>query len=198
MTLRKFIIILVVPCMTLGGAALAQSEQTQSASEQSSGQSSQGMSAGQQASDQAKQAQGDAAENGGSAAQAGMIIKQQESSQVLASSIVGMAVQNGTGEKAEQIGDIADLILNESNQVVGVLIGVGGFLGIGEKYVGVPWSAVQVNPEKGTTIVELSRKQLEQAPAFATLAEQKEKQQRQQMKQKMQQQRQQQSQGMSG
>lgn len=201
------LIALIMPLsMMMGGAAVAQSQSGQSqpaddAKEQPSSHSSQGEISDQQAADEAGQNQasqggGDAAASEGTAEQAGMIIEKQQSSQMLASSIVGMTVQNGTGEKAQQIGDIADLILDENHQVVGVLIGVGGFLGIGEKYVGVPWSVVQVDPKAGTTVVEVSRKQLEQAPAYATLSEQKEQQQRQQMKQKMQQQRQQQSQNL--
>src|SRR5699024_2632551 len=70
-------------------------------------------------------------------------IEMQESSQVLASSLIGMSVQNQSSDEGEEIGTVNDLILNEQHQVVGIVVGVGGFLGIGEKNVGSTWNAVE-------------------------------------------------------
>ncbi|MEN2495061.1 MAG: hypothetical protein TECD_00975 [Hyphomicrobiaceae bacterium hypho_1] len=52
-------------------------------------------------------------------------------------------------------GDVEDLILNENNQIEGVIIGVGGFLGVGEKRIGVSYSALQFTDKDGKTIVSL-------------------------------------------
>lgn len=42
----------------------------------------------------------------------------------------------------ETLGDINNVILNEKGNVVAATIGVGGFLGIGEEDVGVPFDNI--------------------------------------------------------
>jgi hypothetical protein len=68
----------------------------------------------------------------------------QEPSDWLASSLIGRTVYN---EQEENLGNINDVIFGEDGQVVAILIGVGGFLGIGQKDVGVQFSALQFRPE---------------------------------------------------
>jgi len=66
-------------------------------------------------------------------------------------------------------GDVEDLILNENNQVEGVIIGIGGFLGVGEKRIGVRYSALQFDDKDGKTIVSLpqaSKDVLKNVPAY--------------------------------
>ena len=43
------------------------------------------------------------------------------------------------------------MVLNEKGDVVAVTIGVGGFLGLGEKDVGVPFDALEFRTEKDIT-----------------------------------------------
>src|ERR1700687_2244399 len=52
-----------------------------------------------------------------------------------ASKLIGVNVYNDNNEK---IGDIEELIVDKSGKVDNVVLGVGGFLGMGEHYVGVP------------------------------------------------------------
>jgi sporulation protein YlmC with PRC-barrel domain len=52
-----------------------------------------------------------------------------------ASKVIGINVYNETNEK---IGDIEELIVDKSGKVDNVVLGVGGFLGMGEHYVAVP------------------------------------------------------------
>lgn len=85
----------------------------------------------------------------GQAAQAPMsqeveFVTEQNPSDWLASSLIGRTVYN---EQEEDLGDISDVIFGEDGQVVAILIGVGGFLGIGEKDVGVQFSALQFRLE---------------------------------------------------
>lgn len=56
-----------------------------------------------------------------------------------AQALIGRNVKNRDGET---LGDINNVILNEKGNVVAVTIGVGGFLGIGEKDVGVPFDNI--------------------------------------------------------
>jgi sporulation protein YlmC with PRC-barrel domain len=43
-----------------------------------------------------------------------------------------------------KIGEIMDVLVARDGKVTALIIGVGGFLGIGEKDVAVPFNAVQV------------------------------------------------------
>lgn len=57
-----------------------------------------------------------------------------------ASKLVGVNVYNNSNEK---IGDINDIILDSSGRVANVVIGVGGFLGMGEHNVAVAFDQLQ-------------------------------------------------------
>ena len=91
-----------------------------------------------------------------------------EAGDVLANRLIGTSVYNGTGEDAEAIGDINDIILSKDGQAEAVVIGVGGFLGIGEKNVAVQYDKVEVTGEKGEErfVLDASKESLENAPAF--------------------------------
>jgi len=65
------------------------------------------------------------------------------------------------------IGDIEDLILNGDNQVVGVVMGTGGFLGFGEKRVAVRLSALQIKNDDGKITVTLPQATKEVLDALA-------------------------------
>lgn len=54
------------------------------------------------------------------------------------------------------VGDVEDLIIDSTNRVVGVVIGTGGVLGLGEKRVGVRLSALNFEETDGTTRAVLS------------------------------------------
>jgi sporulation protein YlmC with PRC-barrel domain len=60
--------------------------------------------------------------------------------QMASSKIVGKAVYNANNEK---IGEVNDLILDSTGKVAGVVIGVGGFLGMGERNVAVTYTSVK-------------------------------------------------------
>jgi sporulation protein YlmC with PRC-barrel domain len=47
--------------------------------------------------------------------------------------------------KENKIGDIEDVLVDKSGKITGLIIGVGGFLGAGEKDVIVPFSAVKTS-----------------------------------------------------
>jgi sporulation protein YlmC with PRC-barrel domain len=92
----------------------------------------------------------DAAE---SAIPSGVFYKGQQANQYLARDLLlGASVHNETGQI---IGDIEDLILNDKNEVEGVIMGTGGFLGAGEKRVGVRLSALKIAEKDGRTVVTL-------------------------------------------
>lgn len=57
-----------------------------------------------------------------------------------ASKLVGATVYNTTNET---VGEISDVIISPNGTVTAVLIGVGGFLGMGEKTIAVPYAALK-------------------------------------------------------
>jgi putative membrane protein len=61
-----------------------------------------------------------------------------------AQALIGRTVENANGDN---LGEINNVIINEKGDVVAVIIGVGGFLGIGEKDVGVPFEALEFRAE---------------------------------------------------
>jgi len=66
-------------------------------------------------------------------------LTQEATGQWRASKMVGLNVYNNDNEK---IGDIAELIIDRSGKLEAVVIGAGGFLGIGERDVAVPYSQI--------------------------------------------------------
>lgn len=93
-------------------------------------------------------------------------IAEQPLGEALASMFFGQDVTNAAGEK---VGDIRDLLFDKSGRITSAVIGVGGLLGLGEKYVAIPFSALVVTSgAKGERIVTatLSKETLQNAPAF--------------------------------
>ena len=65
-----------------------------------------------------------------------------------ASKLEGVDIYN---QNNERIGEIDDVLVDKSGKVEAVVIGVGGFLGIGERNVAVPFNALQWQMEAPRT-----------------------------------------------
>jgi sporulation protein YlmC with PRC-barrel domain len=67
-----------------------------------------------------------------------------------------------------RIGDVDDVLLTQDGRVNALVIGVGGFLGIGEKHVIVPFTAVKVDHKdnKVTLVMNSSKDEIKAAPGF--------------------------------
>jgi sporulation protein YlmC with PRC-barrel domain len=61
-----------------------------------------------------------------------------------ASKMVGLSVYN---DKNESVGSINDFLADKNGKLVAVVIGVGGFLGVGEHLVAVPFEKVKFSSE---------------------------------------------------
>lgn len=73
------------------------------------------------------------------------------------------------GAEGTIVGDVEDLIISSDNQVVGVVMGTGGYLGWAEKKVGVSLSSLKFEEKDGVLFVslpELTKETLETAPEF--------------------------------
>jgi sporulation protein YlmC with PRC-barrel domain len=67
-----------------------------------------------------------------------------------------------------RIGDVDDVLMTPDGRVSALVIGVGGFLGIGEKHVVVPFNALKAENKdnKVTLVINSSKDELKAAPGF--------------------------------
>ncbi|MEM8685892.1 MAG: PRC-barrel domain-containing protein [Pseudomonadota bacterium] len=101
----------------------------------------------------------------------GQITTQSENT-VLASNLIGAAVKSPGNET---IGEINDVIVTTDGAVEGVVIGVGGFLGLGEKDVAIELAAISLETTqsgRATFVLNATREDLEAAPGFKTAEQQ--------------------------
>ncbi len=88
------------------------------------------------------------------------------SNAVLASQFMGQAVYTAANEN---IGEINDLIMNKELDNIVAIVGVGGFLGIGEKDVAIPIGDITAVKDENNTLrltIAASKEQLEALPVF--------------------------------
>ena len=82
-----------------------------------------------------------------------------------ASSIIGMEVRNRNNEK---LGEIKDLVLDlPSGRISYAVLSVGGFLGIGEKLLAIPTSALSTTEDPHKLLLNADRAKIEGTPGFA-------------------------------
>lgn len=86
----------------------------------------------------------------------------------LASNLIGETVYNGTGDDAANIGEVNDLVIGTEGQVEAIVIGVGGFLGIGEKNVAVDYETIDWAERDGDRwiVIATTADQLKELPDF--------------------------------
>lgn len=123
-------------------------------------------------------------------------IARQGQNHLMASELLDAGVMTSADES---LGSVEDMLVDAQGRVLGVVVGVGGFLGMGEKQVAIPLESIQVvfegearetadsgmqQPRAGEglaltggtdiahILVEFTREQLEAAPEFATVDEQ--------------------------
>jgi len=94
-------------------------------------------------------------------------IPEQAERQVRAQSLLGVNVSNGQ----DTIGDVVDLVVTEDGKVHAIVVGVGGFLGIGKKRVALAWDSVKLTKQddKRLFLVSATADQLKGMPDFKTL-----------------------------
>jgi PRC-barrel domain len=102
----------------------------------------------------------------------GQILVQEEST-ILSKDLIGQTV---FAPDKTKIGSISDLILSKDGKSVeGFVIGVGGFLGIGEKSVALKLDRLQISPdpEGGVRLLMVIKKEeLANAPTFKSRKDQ--------------------------
>ncbi|OAN97422.1 PRC-barrel domain-containing protein [Sulfitobacter geojensis] len=83
----------------------------------------------------------------------------------------GYTINDGGETEWDDIGEINDIIVSKDGEIRAVVLGVGGFLGLGERDVTVSMDAIKVVQEKDDAddrflVVTTSKEILENAPVF--------------------------------
>ena len=95
----------------------------------------------------------------------GSYLSEQTANHWLASHYMGKTVY---GPNNERVGDVNDIVIDRAGTTTAIVVGVGGFLGMGEKNVAVPFSSIQLTNRDGKDELHMNvtRADLEKAPAF--------------------------------
>jgi sporulation protein YlmC with PRC-barrel domain len=81
-----------------------------------------------------------------------------------ASQLIGMKVEGSDGKK---LGDIKDLVVDRDDGSIDyAVLDFGGLVGIGDKYFAVPWPALRFAQDNKKLLIDVSKKDLKDAPGF--------------------------------
>lgn len=89
-----------------------------------------------------------------------------QAGEVRASKLIGTSVNNEAGER---IGDINEVILTRDGKAVAAIIGVGGFLGMGEREVAVKFESLRLTQDannKTVVAIGATKDSLKAAPEW--------------------------------
>ena len=105
-----------------------------------------------------------------------------EQTDFLASDLIGMRIYNSEAEveadatlaadaekEWDDIGEINDIIVSQDGDVTAVILGIGGFLGMGERDVSIAMDKIKILADEDGErflVVNTSKEMLEQAPEF--------------------------------
>jgi PRC-barrel domain len=98
-------------------------------------------------------------------------IEVQDAAQFLAEDeVIGKDVVNINDE---EVGTITDLVMDQDQKLVGIVLSVGGFLGIADKWVAIPVDQIDfpTDEEPARLRVAVTEEQLKNAPDFMTREE---------------------------
>ena len=90
----------------------------------------------------------------------------------LASNIIGETVYNSAADGAESIGEVNDIVIGADGNIEALIIGVGGFLGIGQKDVAIEYDLAEWVERDGDRwiVVPTTTDALKAQPDFDRLA----------------------------
>ena len=81
-----------------------------------------------------------------------------------AKTLVGNEVCNHSGDS---LGDIKEIMLDTgTGKVCYAVLSYGGVFGVGSKLFAVPWSALKLNSEEKTFVLNIDKDNLKNAPGF--------------------------------
>jgi sporulation protein YlmC with PRC-barrel domain len=78
-----------------------------------------------------------------------------------ANKLIGRNIKNPAGET---VGDINSVAIDKDGKIHAVIVGVGGFLGMGEKNVALPWDSLTVSNNGENVVANVTKDQLKALP----------------------------------
>jgi hypothetical protein len=96
-------------------------------------------------------------------------IRQQTANDWRGSDLIGSSIY---GPDNKSIGDVNDVLIAGGGEVKAVVVGVGGFLGVGEKNVALPFDALNITRKANLSAIDkitvsYTKDELKNAPKFA-------------------------------
>jgi PRC-barrel domain len=96
-------------------------------------------------------------------------INQQSANDWRGSKLIGASIY---GPDNNSIGDVNDVLIASDGNIRAVVVGVGGFLGVGEKNVALPFDALHITRKAGSDTIDkitvsYTKDELKNAPKFA-------------------------------
>jgi sporulation protein YlmC with PRC-barrel domain len=83
--------------------------------------------------------------------------------------VTGYDIYNTEGD---QIADVAEMIVDpETGEISHIVAGFGGFLGLGERYVAIPFTSFDYDQEEEHFILQATEEELETAPGYESMDE---------------------------
>jgi sporulation protein YlmC with PRC-barrel domain len=89
-----------------------------------------------------------------------------QNNEMRASKLIGTSIYNAANEN---VGDINEILLDSSGKVAAVIVGVGGFLGLGERDVAVNFNSIKMNRDangNNVLMINTTKEALKSAPAW--------------------------------
>jgi len=86
--------------------------------------------------------------------------------QISASALLDETVMN---EANESVGDVNDVLIDTNGKIASVIVGVGGFLGMGEKDVALPFDNLKFAKDNDNDLVvttNVTKETLQATPAY--------------------------------
>ena len=81
-----------------------------------------------------------------------------------ATTLIGDGVVNSKGE---DLGELVEIMLDlNTGQVAYAVLSFGGFLGLGDKLIAIPWQALSLDTENKVFVLGIDQEKLENAPGF--------------------------------
>jgi sporulation protein YlmC with PRC-barrel domain len=102
-------------------------------------------------------------------AKSGTFMQNQTANEWRGSKLIGASIY---GPDNNSIGDVNDVLISDDGSIRAVVVGVGGFLGVGEKNVALPFDALDVQRDRSSGEIEkitvrYTKDELKNAPKFA-------------------------------
>lgn len=93
----------------------------------------------------------------------GVQVEANSGTQIEADTLIGKNLLNAEGDT---IGEINSVIIGESGKISAIIVGVGGFLGMGEREVAIDWNDLHIGSNQKDTRTTLTKSDLKGMPEY--------------------------------